>query len=106
MMGRPRLKIDTAEYTRMYLAGVSTVDLAKHFKISESSSNNVRVSLDLPVRRRRVKFDEKEYRRLFDEGVTYPEMAKKLRISRLVVMKVRKKPNLSNRKRGRKTVLR
>lgn len=106
MNGRPKLQVNTAEFKEMYNNGILLIEIAKHFGISQSSVYNMRVSLNLPVRRWRIKFDENKYRRLFDEDLTYSMIAKKLGISRRVVMAIRKRLNLPNRKRGRKTVLR
>jgi hypothetical protein len=103
MNGRPRLKVNTAEFTRMYNNGVQIVDIAQHFHICVSSVHKIRVQLNLPIRqRRRVEFDENKYRRLFDEDLTYSMMARKLGISRRVVMAIRKRLYLPNRKRGKK----
>ena len=101
-MVRPTIKIDTAEFTKMYHNFVPTADIAKHFGISKSSVRMIRIRLNIPIRRGR--FDENEYRKLFFSGTTYPEMSDKLGISKWHIMEIRKRLNLLNRKRGLKRV--
>lgn len=79
-MVRPTIKIDHAEFTKMYNNRVPTTDIAKHFGISLSTVRMIRIRLNIPTRR--GKFDEKEYIRLFTLGISYSEMAQRLGLSK------------------------
>jgi len=105
MIGRPRLKVNTAEFTKMYNNGVPIIDIVKHFGISKSTVRSVRIELNIPKRRWRVKFDQNEYMKLYrDDHVTYQQMSEHLGISKWLVKETRKRLGLSARKRGLKRV--
>jgi DNA invertase Pin-like site-specific DNA recombinase len=103
MTGRPKLLVNTEEFTKMYKTHVSTADIAQHFGISLSSVRNTWIRLKIPKRKNcKVVFDEEEYRRLFNSGVIYPEIANKLGISKCFAIEIRKQLGLPARKRGAK----
>ena len=89
MGGRPRIKINEAEFRKMYTDGVAINDLINHFNISRSSIHKLRIKYHLPKRRFMVKYDKKEFRRLYKSGISHEEMSKILGMSRNTIMKTR-----------------
>jgi hypothetical protein len=102
---RLRLKINVAEFRKMYNDGVFNSVIANHFHISLSSVRSLRIKLHLRPRRFMVKYDKREYRRLFKAGTPYKEMALKLGMSQNTVMQTRKRLNLPvrNHRRSKET---
>src|SRR5665647_437104 len=103
-MVRPTIKIDTAEFTKMYNNRATTADIADHFHISKSTVRLTCIRLNIPKRRGR--FDENEFMRLFNLGISYPEMSEQLGLSQWCIMEIRKRKGLLNRKRGMKRGMR
>jgi uncharacterized protein YdcH (DUF465 family) len=60
--GRPKLKINEAEFRKLYQSEMPINDLIAHFKISRSSVRNLRIKYHLPKRRYMVKYDKKRVR--------------------------------------------
>ena len=95
--GRPKLKINEAEFVRLYKSEMPIDDLIAHFKISRSSVRNLRIKYHLPKRHFMIKYDKKEFKRLYKSGISHEEMSKILGMSRNTVMETRKRLNLPAR---------
>lgn len=90
----PRTKIDHDKFMRLYEAGLSDGEIAKHFGVNVSSIRGHRRKYDIPTKRPKDRFDKVKFLELYAQGLTDGEIAEALDLTTGYICSCRKKLGL------------